>query len=88
MRYVLLKLTDEGAEKFIPKAGKKVLGVWEVPTGFCTCDDMYQTVREDWTWSDSGHPQCKECGGLYKPLLSLGARLRTALGRNIVRLYR
>lgn len=88
MKYVLLKMNDEAAAKFVKKAGNKALGMWEVPTNFCTCDDMYETVASDWGINSDGHAECKQCGGLYKPLLSLGQRLKNALGRNLIKLYR
>lgn len=89
MKYVLLKLEDDAAERLVRKAGPRALGVWEVITGYCSCEDMYQTTLEDWIIDpDTGRPKCRQCGGYYKPLVSFGQRLKTFLGRNLVKKYR
>lgn len=88
MRYVLLKLTDEAAAKFVVKAGKKVLGVWELPE-YCSCKTL-RLLGIDWEYNpETGFYECTKCGGAHRPYLKLSVRIRAAFpGRNRLREYR
>lgn len=90
MKFVLLKLSDEATEKFVKKAGTKVVGVWDKPEKYCDCPKTTQLRRGNWlTDDDTGRLFCNTCGNDHKPVTSLATRLRIAfIGRNMLRLYR
>ena len=89
MKYVLVKLTEEGAQKFVTKAGSKVLGVWDVPSP-CDCPKLVQQRADSWEFNQhTGRMECIDCGGTHKTVTTLAERLRMAFqGRNIVKKYR
>lgn len=90
MKYVLLKLENGRAEKFLAKyADKIVLGVWEVLPQ-CTCGLAWQNDRENWKYDESvGRHRCIYCGGGPNTVTTLAERLRIAfLTNNQVLRYR
>ncbi|MGX9924158.1 hypothetical protein ACWIG4_30390 [Streptomyces sp. NPDC002248] len=85
MRYVLVKMGDEAAEKFVRKAGPKAVGIWEIPDEdeVCTCSDKVRNQARNWTRdTETGWFICRTCEGVSKPFLSVKERLYMALGRN------
>lgn len=91
MRFVLLKMEDEAAERFVKKAGAKAVGVWEIPSreDICGCSEKQRQQAKNWRKDDgTGWWLCQKCGGVSKPFLSVGIRLKAALGKNIVKKFR
>lgn len=87
----MIKLSDDGAEKFIKKAGTRVVGVWDIPRDdeLCGCSDRIRNQAKNWTKDpETGWFICKTCDGISKPTLSVGVRLRMALGKNRLRDFR
>lgn len=90
-KFVLLKMDDEAAEKFVKKAGKRAVGVWEIPKKdeVCGCAERQRLQAKNWAKDEeTGWWICKKCGGVSRPFLSVGIRLRAALGKNVLRKYR
>lgn len=90
MKYVLLKLDDDKAEKFLEKyANKFCLGVWEVAVK-CHCSKAQQASKENWEWDyELLRPVCITCGGVHTTVTTLAERLQMAFqGRNLISRYR
>lgn len=90
MRYVLLKLDDDATEKFVKKAGSRALGVWDIPSIYCTCNRQKQGRADNWFYEAKlGRRLCVDCMGPHKPVTTLGERLRMAFfGRNRIKDFR
>lgn len=88
--YVLLKLDDEAAKKFVPKAGKKVIGVWEAFSQYCKCPEARQRLADNWFHDEeSDRRLCASCELPAKPITTLRERLQIAfLSRNRIKLFR
>lgn len=90
MKYILLKLDDDKADKFLAKyADKFTLGVWEVSSK-CHCSKTQQAKADNWEWDyDLARPACVECGGVHQTVTTLAERLQMAFqGRNLISRYR
>lgn len=90
-RFVLLRMDDEAAEKFVKKAGKRAVGVWEIPTKdqVCECPEKQRLQAKNWEKDqETGWWICKRCDGVSRPFLSIGTRLRAALGKNVISRFR
>lgn len=88
--YVLLKLDEGAAKKFVPKAGKKVLGVWEAFSEYCACSERKQRLADAWFTDElSGRRLCASCELPAKPVTTLKTRLQMVfIGRNIIGRFR
>lgn len=89
MKYVLLKLEDGQAEKFLAKHSGKALGVWEVAAK-CGCGQEWQKARDSWVHdAHLGRIVCTYCGGAVNTVTTLAERLQMAfLGKNLISRYR
>lgn len=89
MRWVLLRLEDEAAEKLVAKAGKRAIGVWDIPDEFCDCPET-QWLKGNWERdAELQRPVCKTCRKVHRVYLEgIGYRTRWAFGRNILKKLR
>ena len=90
-KFVLLKMQDDAVDRFVKKAGKRAVGVWDIPRldQVCNCGEKQRLQAKNWIKDpETGWWVCVKCDGVSKPFLSVGIRLRAALGKNIIKRFR
>ena len=86
-RWVLLKVSDESGANLALNGGDKVIGVWDIPKEFCSCEK--RDDKANWTRDpEQQRPVCKTCGKVHRIYLDITPRVRWAFGRNILKKLR
>lgn len=85
-KLVLIRLKDEAVESFIAKGGSRIIGVWDIPTQFCGCNEEN---KNNWHRDpEQQRPVCNKCEKVHRVYLDYGPRVRWAFGRNLLKKLR
>lgn len=82
MKYLLLRLEDDEADRMAVKAKARAVGLYEIPTDLCLCEG--KALGQDYAYdSTQKRPVCTECGSVHRLYNeNLAARLSWSLGLN------